>query len=115
MTNNQFLSELSVLINGQERISPWPTSIFQELSQNLQISRDITRKLYLIIFGVGPEDEPAGAINLARTQKAVLVLTLNYILPDIQLNTKMTMGSLMGDAWNILDIKDGVGTVRYMD
>jgi hypothetical protein len=25
------------------------------------------------------------------------------------------LASLMGDAWNILDIKDGIAKVRYMD
>jgi hypothetical protein len=112
--NLQFLNELAVVINNQERISPWPTAVFQELSQNLQISRDITRKLYFIIFGVAPDDDVGGAINLARTQKAVLALTLNNILPD-QTGTKLTLASLMGEAWNILDVKDGLGKVRYMD
>lgn len=114
--NREYLAAMSVSVNNQERISPWATSTFQELSQNLQLPRDITRKLYFIIFGVAPEmDEPAGALNLARTQKAVLSLTLNNILPDIQIGSKKTLGSLMGDAWNILDVKAGIGTVRYMD
>jgi hypothetical protein len=107
---------MSVSINNQERISQWDTSTFQELTQNLQMHRDITRKLYFIIFGCYLEsDEPAGAINLARTQKAVLSLTLNNILPDPLLGSKLTLASLMGDAWNILDIKDGLAKVRYMD
>jgi hypothetical protein len=112
--NLQFINELAVVINNQERISPWPTAVFQELSQNLQMSRDITRKLYFIIFGVEPEGDVGGAINLARTQKAVLALTLNNILPD-QNGSKLTLASLMGEAWNILDVKDGLGKVRYMD
>jgi len=114
--NLQYLNSMSVTINNQERISPWATSTFQELSQNLQMPRDIARKLYFIIFGSYLEvDEPAGAMNLARTQKAVLSLTLNNILPDPQLRSKLTLASLMGDAWNILDIKDGLAKVRYMD
>jgi hypothetical protein len=114
--NLQFLNSMSVSINNQERISQWDTSTFQELTQNLQMHRDITRKLYFIIFGCYLEsDEPAGAINLARTQKAVLSLTLNNILPDPLLGSKLTLASLMGDAWNILDIKDGLAKVRYMD
>lgn len=112
--NLQFLNKLAVVINNQERISPWPTAVFQELSQNLQLSRDITRKLYFIIFGVAPDDDVGGAINLARTQKAVLALTLNNILPD-QTGSKLTLASLMGEAWNILEVKDGMGKVRYMD
>jgi hypothetical protein len=40
---------------------------------------------------------------------------VNNILPDIQLGSKKTLASLMGDAWNILDIKSGIATVRYMD
>jgi len=67
-----------------------------------------------IIFGVEPEGDVGGAINLARTQKAVLALTLNNILPD-QSGSKLTLASLMGEAWNILDVKDGLGKVRYMD
>lgn len=110
----EYLSALSVQINNQERISPWSTSVFQELSQNLQLPRDITRQLYFIVFGAAEIDEPAGAINLARTQKAVLSLTLNDIPADSQ-GSKQTFASLMGDAWNILDIKDGMGKVRYMD
>jgi hypothetical protein len=116
LENREYLSSLSVSINSQERISPWATSTFQELSQNLQMTRDITRKLYFIVFGVSPDsDGPGGAINLARTQKAVLNIALNNILPDIQLGSKKTLASLMGDAWNILDIKGGIATVRYMD
>jgi hypothetical protein len=110
-----YISELSVQINNQDRIYPWQTNVFQELTQNLQLSRDVARKLYFIIFGVSPGDDPGGAINLARTQKAILMLTLNYILPDVQLNQKQTLGSLMGDAWNVLDFKDGVAIVRYTD
>jgi len=114
--NIQYVNSMSVTINNQERISSWATSTFQELTQNLQMKRDITRKLYFIVFGSYLEvDEPAGAINLARTQKAVLSLTLNNILPDPQLGSKLTLASLMGDAWNILDIKDGLARVRYMD
>lgn len=112
--NLQYLNKLAVSINNQDRISPWPTTIFQELSQNLQLPRDITRKLYFIIFGVAP-DGVGGAINLARTQKAVLALTLNNILPDRQTGSKLTLASLMGEAWNILEVKDGLGKVKYMD
>ena len=113
--NLQYLRDLSILVNNQERISPWSTTVFQELSQNLQLSRDITRKLYFIVFGVPPSDEIGGAINFSRTQKAVLSLTLNNILPDKNTGSKITYASLMGEAWNILDIKDGLGKIRYMD
>ena len=112
--NREFLSSLSVQINSQERISPWSTATFQELSQNLQLSRDVSRKLYFIVFGSSDLDSPLGAINLARTQKAVLVMALNNILPDAT-GSRLTLASLMGDAWNILDIKEGIATVRYMD
>ena len=110
-----WMSLLSFQVNSQDRVYPWPTGTFQELSQNLQLKRDVARQLYFIVFGVSPDSEPGGALNLARTQKANLIMNLNYILPDTQLNSRLTFASMMAETWNVLDIKGGLANVRFAD
>ena len=113
----QWLSNFSLIVNSQERVLPWPTKLFQDVAQNTQLRRDVERDLYFVVFGVSPDAEPAGALNLARTQKVLLSLDLviNPIDPAPSIETRQAFGAVMGEAWNIMDIKDGVARLRFVD
>ena len=66
-----------------------------------------------MIFGISPDNEPGGACNLSRCQKAILNLTFNAISPDPMTGTNVTYGFIFGQAWNLLDIVEGVATLRF--
>jgi len=108
-------ANLSLIVNSTERILPWPTKKFQVVAQNTQLGRDVERNLYFIVFGVSPDAEPAGPCNLARTQKVLLSLDLSVSAIDPAVDTRQAFGAVMGEAWNIMDIQDGVARLRFVD
>ena len=108
-----WLTTLSLNVNGQDRILPWDPKKFRILANNTQLARDVNIALYYLVFGVAPDAEPGGACNLARCQKAVLNLVFNGVPPDPMTGTNTTYGFVVGKAWNIMDIKGGKATIRF--
>jgi len=109
----EWLTQISLNVNGQDRILSWRPKILKTLANNTQLARDIDIALYYLIFGVSPEFEPGGTCNLARCQKAVLNLTFNNVPIDPMTGTRITYGFVIGLAWNVLDIADGIATLRF--
>jgi hypothetical protein len=111
----EWFTSVSLVINAYERIIPLNPKKLKNLSQNAQLERDVNRDLYFLVFGVSPDDNPAGVCNITRTQKCSLVLGLSSILPDPQLQTRQSFGTIVGESWNLLDIQDGRVQVRFND
>lgn len=108
-----WITSLSININGQDRILPWDPKKFKTLANNTQLSRDVNIALYYLVFGIHPDNEPGGACNLSRCQKAVLNLIFNSIPVDPISGNNITYGFVVGKAWNILDIENGVAILRF--
>jgi hypothetical protein len=85
------------------------------LANNTQLARDVNIALYYLIFGISPENEPGGACNLSRCQKAALNLSFNDVQPDPVTGENTTYAYILGLSWNILDIKDGLAILRFPD
>jgi hypothetical protein len=113
--SGDWLASLSLIVNSTERVLPWPTKKFQALAQNTQLDRDVARALYFVVFGVSPDAEPAGPCNLARTQKVLLSLLFAATPVDPAVESRQAFGAVMGEAWNIMDIQDGVARIRFVD
>jgi len=111
----EWLSLLSLNINGQDRIYPWSPTVLTTLANATQLDRDINVALYYLIFGISPEDEPGGTCNMSRCQKAVLNWTFNNVQIDPLIGVNTTYASIIGMAWNILDIKNGIAMLRFPD
>lgn len=109
----EWLNNVSVIINGTERILPWVPKVMRKLSQNLQLERDVSRALYFLVFGVSPDSEPAGPMLLAQTNKVILAMELAYTPPDPQFTTRQTTVSITGESWNIMEIQDGIASIRF--
>ncbi len=107
----EWLTNLGLSVNSVDRIDFWPPKKFQELANNTQLARDVEVELYYIIFGVNPDGEPAGTCNLSRTQKTILTLELADVPPAE--GTRTTYATIMGLSWNLLDIRDGVCSLRF--
>ena len=110
-----WLTNLSLNVNGQNRIYPWSPKKFTTLANNTQLARDVNIALYYLIFGISPENEPGGACNLSRCQKAALNLSFNDVQPDPVTGENTTYAYILGLSWNILDIKDGLAILRFPD
>ena len=112
----EWLDNLSLNVNGLDRIFEWPPKKFQELANNTQMRRDIHPRLYFLIFGVNPYvHEPAGTCNLSRVQKATLSLELIAQPPDPTTGSNQAFASVLGLSWNVFEIRDGVGRLKYAD
>ena len=109
----EWLTDLSLNVNGQDRIYDWPPSKFRTLANNTQLWRDVNFALYYLIFGISPEDEPGGACNLSRCQKAAVNLKFAAVQPDPMTNSNLTTAFILGMSWNVLDIADGYATLRF--
>jgi hypothetical protein len=109
----QWLSGLSLNINGNDRIYPWDPKKFTTLANNTQLARDVNVALYYLIFGISPENEPGGACNLSRCQKAALNLTFNDVQVDPMTNSNVTYAYILGLSWNVLDIQNGMAIMRF--
>jgi hypothetical protein len=108
-----WLSSLSLNLNGQDRILPWAPKLLTTLANNTQLKRDINVALYYLIFGISPEDEPGGACNLSRCQKAALNLMFNPVQVDPMTGSNTTYAYIIGQSWNVLDIADGIAILRF--
>ena len=108
-----WLSEISLNVNGQDRILSWDPKKLKTLANNTQFNRDINIALYYLVFGISPDSEPGGACNLSRCQKAVLNATFTDIPIDPMTGSRVTYGFVFGEAWNILDIENGLAKVRF--
>jgi hypothetical protein len=109
----QWLSNLSLNVNGQDRIYPWSPKKFTTLANNTQLARDVNIPLYYLIFGISPEDEPGGACNLSRCQKAALNLTFNNVQVDPMTGVNTTYAYILGMSWNVMDINNGLAILRF--
>ena len=109
-----WLSALALNVNGQDRIYNWTPQEMTTLANNTQLARDVEFALYYLIFGISPDDEPAGTCNLSRCQKAVLNLQFS---PDVQADpmtdSNTTYAYIIGMSWNVLDIKNGLAIMRF--
>jgi len=110
-----WLTNLSLNVNGSDRIYPWSPKKFRTLANNTQLARDVNIALYYLIFGISPENEPGGACNLSRCQKAALNLSFNAVQVDPMTATNTTYATILGLSWNVLDIKDGMAILRFPD
>jgi hypothetical protein len=52
---------------------------------------------------------------LARTQKVDLLLTFDDNPIDPAVESRQAFGAVMGEAWNIMDIQEGVARIRFVD
>jgi hypothetical protein len=112
-SNGSWLTSLSLNVNGQDRIYPWDPKKFTTLANNTQLARDVDVGLYYLIFGISPDNEPGGACNLSRCQKAALNLTFNNVQVDPMTGSNLTFASILGMSWNVLDIADGIAILRF--
>ena len=114
-TTGDWLTGLSFVVNGQERIANWTPTSLKTLANNTQFGRDVNTALYYLVFGVSPDDEPGGTINLRSCQKALLNLTVAAQVPDPMATTNNVFGAVLGLSWNILDINGGRASLRFPD
>jgi hypothetical protein len=108
-----WVTQMSLVVNGIERIYDWNTQQLQQVAQNIRLPRDIPDNLFLLQFGTEIDHEPAGAFFLTQTHKAELRFTIGdaALFPD-EIGTYVTL-YIYGQGWGILDIIDGVVTNRY--
>jgi hypothetical protein len=111
----EWLSGLTLSVNGQPRILEWPPKRFQELANNTQLPRDVWSDLYYLIFGVNPEEEPAGCCNLSRTQKVELYLRLLGQIPDPLFGNNQAVATVLGLSWNVMEIVGGRLRLKFVD
>lgn len=111
----EWLQSLSLTVNGVPRILEWPPKRFQELANNTQLPRDVWSDLYYLIFGVNPEEEPAGCCNLSRTQKAELQLRLAAQIPDPLFGENQAVATVLGLSWNVMEIVGGRMRLKFVD
>lgn len=111
----EWLTNLALNVNGLDRINFWPPKKFQELANNTQLARDVEVDLYYLIFGVNPEGEPAGPCNLSRTQKVTLHLNFATIRKDPMEFNRQANASLLGLSWNVFEIRENMGSLKYVD
>lgn len=115
-TTGDWLTGLAMIVNGQNRIYDWKPESLKTLANNTQLGRDVNTALYYLIFGVSPDDEPGGTINLRSCQKALLNMTFAAPVADPISGANTTVyGSVLGLSWNILDIVGGRASLRFPD
>jgi len=111
----EWLAELEFNVNGQDRIYPWGPLALRTLANNTQIGRDITAGLYYLVFGSSPDDEPAGACDLTECQKAAINMRFAPVAADPMTGSNQTSLYVIGLSWNVLDIADGVVSLKFVD
>lgn len=111
----EWVNNISLVVNGVERIFTWDPKKLRQLSSNTQLPRDIRDPLYYMIFGEPRDNEPAGTLFLSRTHKAVLRFTIGALPVDPAVRSRFVYVYLMGVAWNILDIDGGQARTRFAD
>ena len=111
----EWLAELGLNINGQDRIYPWGPVALRTLANNTQLGRDVTAGLYYLVFGSSPDDEPAGACDLTECQKAAINMRFAPVAADPMTGSNQTSLFVIGLSWNVLEIADGVVSLKFVD
>ena len=112
----EWLTGISLIVNGQERIHEWPPRKFQELASYTQLRRDVEKQLYFLIFGVSPyRFEPAGTCNLTRTYKVQLNMQVEDVPADPVTGNKHAYVEVLGLSWNVFQIEGGRGMLKFAD
>ena len=110
---SDWVMNLSLNVNGVERIDFWPPKKFQELANNTQFRRDIEAELYSMVFGVNPDMFPAGTCNLTRTHKVLLAMQLEDVPLDPVSDTNQAEATILGLSWNVFHVEGGVGRLLF--
>jgi hypothetical protein len=111
----EWITNMSLVVNGVQRIYNWQPKKLRELVHNIQLGRDIEDNLYFMIFGREVEGQPGGACYLARTHKATLTFQVSDFQVDPVLKRRLVYTFLLGIGWSVLDIRDGRATLRFPD
>ena len=111
----EWLAELGLNVNGQDRIYPRGPVVMRTLANNTQIGRDVTAGLYYLVFGSSPDDEPAGACDLTECQKAAINMRFAPVAADPMTGSNQTSLYVIGLSWNVLVIADGIASLKFVD
>jgi hypothetical protein len=111
----EWVNNISLIVNGVERVFSWDPKHLRQLASHTQLERDIRDPLYYMIFGRPQDHEPAGSLFLSRTHKVSLRFTIGALPVDPATRSRYVYVYLMGVAWNILDIKNGRAAPRFAD
>jgi len=110
-----WLTDLELIVNGQDRIYTWGPTELRTLANNTQLSRDVNIALYYLVFGISPEDEPSGACDLTECQKALINMRFAAVAADPMTDSNQTSLFVYGLSWNVLEIADGIAKLKFAD
>ena len=111
----EWVSTMSLVVNSVERVFSWNPTNLRKLANNSQLSRDIKDNYYFLVFGEPIDREPAGSLFLSRTHKSLLRFQIAALPTDPATHSRFVYVSLLGIAWNVLDIRDGQVRIRFAD
>jgi hypothetical protein len=123
-TGNEFLKTIRLNSGTIDRLNTFSTNIWCNVANYYKnerqpcISKTNTdpANVYTLTFGQDLSQRPLGTFNMSRVNNnAMLYVDLAPIMPDPRTNSKKAYLYVFAEAWNVLEIKDGVALVLFAD
>lgn len=118
----QFLQTVRLNTGLIDRLNRLDATLWRDVSnyyKNQRAPGDLTDKplnVYTLTFG-GENDSttPMGTFNLSRSNTQVLYITLAPIATDPRLNSRKSYIIIYSECWNLYEIRDGKGKLKFAD
>jgi hypothetical protein len=120
--STQFLQTLRLNTGSIDRLNEFDVTLWRDISnyyKNNRAPSDQSGKplnVYTMTFG-GENDsnQPMGTFNLSRSKTQVLYATLAPISIEPRSNSRKAYIIIFAEAWNLYEIKDGKGRLKFAD
>jgi hypothetical protein len=119
---NQFLQTLRLNTGSIDRLNEFDVTLWRDVSNYYKNARAPSDQagnplnVYTLAFG-GENDsnQPMGTFNLSRSNTQVLYATLAPISIEPRLNSRKAYIIIYAESWNLYEIKDGKGGLKFAD
>jgi hypothetical protein len=118
----QFLQTLRLNTGSIDRLNEFDVTLWRDVSNYYKNARAPSSSsgsplnVYTLTFG-GETDsnQPMGTFNLSRSTTQVLYATLAPISIEPRLNSRKAYIIIFAETWNLYEIKDGKGRLKFAD
>lgn len=112
--SGNWVSQMGLIVNGQDRILPWRAEELFTVTINTQMPSDVIYRQYYMQFAQTRDGLPGGPLYLTRSDKVLLQFVFAAVQNDPVLpTTSLCYLNVVGLSWQIIDIKNGFCSVRY--
>jgi hypothetical protein len=118
----QFLRTVRLNTGLRDRLNELDVTLWRDVANYWKNDRspgessDSPHNIYTLTFGSEDDtNSPMGTFNMSRADTQVLYTTLAPISADSRSKSRRAYITIFAEAWNLYEIKDGKGKLKFAD